>query len=151
MQAVNNGHGQWVKSLLSEGANVNYSARTWDAMLITAYENGWKKCVCVLTEAGTDFNRSNNLGVTPLCRAAVFANEEYIELLIQAGTDVNVAKKSPIISALNKIPILNLLLKQKGNVPTYSEVFYKKIQFEGKGGWFDETKSEVQKNSIFCT
>ena len=96
-----------------------------------------EKCVCVLIEAGSDIDRNNNLGVTPLCGTAIFANEEYVELLINTGADVNLAKQSSLIFALNKISTLDSLLIREGNLPVYRQsflVFYKKFQFERKRG-----------------
>ena len=114
------------------------SAREYDRKLLYAAENGETELVKLLIAAGTDVNKADMFGETPLYKAADNGRAECVKLLINAGADVNKANdkgETPLIWAAIKgrTEYLRLLLAagadvnwadKDGKTPLYWAAYY---------------------------
>ena len=80
-----------LKSLLKEGADVNFHPEQTDPALILAVRYDHIECVRLLIKSGADVNISDHWGETALYRAVSFRHNQCMHLLILAGADVNQA------------------------------------------------------------
>ena len=78
-----------VKSLLSDGADVNIKGRLEYTPLHHAAENGHANLVTFLISRGGDLEVRNHYGRTPLALAACRGHKGMVELLIAKGADFN--------------------------------------------------------------
>ena len=79
----------YIRVLISEGADVNARSRSGWTPLMYAASNSNLEIVQLLLEKGADVNARNTAGWTPLLHAAQFSSSEIVELLIEKGADVN--------------------------------------------------------------
>ena len=108
MGAVNYGHPVITRLLLAQGTDPNFTyPETGETMLHLATLRGMlegnTECVRLLLDAGANPNVHCKVGIatpaldfgtkvigeTPLHRAAAFGSEEMIQLLVEAGADIN--------------------------------------------------------------
>ena len=102
VSAVQHGHEQCLKLLVTEGADVNAIGPFWQSALSEAIKNGQHKCVEILLKAGADINERRT-GKPALIEAAKHGNDKCIDLLIASGADVNIRNKfgnTALIAAL---------------------------------------------------
>ena len=105
----------YIRVLISEGANVN--ARDSDGVtpLMQACASESVEIVTLLIEAGADVNPKDIRGMTPLIWAALGSTPEIVSALIEAGADVNAKDRdgwTPLRRATN--PEMIKLLKAAG-------------------------------------
>lgn len=79
-----------VKTLLSEGADVNSKNRMGWTLLQTAIRNKRTEIVTLLIEKGADVQTKDNRGRTPLHFAAETGQKAVVEQLIAKGAEINV-------------------------------------------------------------
>jgi ankyrin repeat protein len=99
--AVKSGGDEVVEALVKAGANVNIADRFGDAPLSTAPNKAIAK---MLIERGADANAVNERGESALWWAALNGRADVVEVLLQAGADVNKADSggySPLSVAAN--------------------------------------------------
>ena len=89
-QAVVDGDIARVKTLLSEGADVNSKNRMGWTLLHTAIRNKRKEIVTLLIEKGADIKAKDNRGRTTLHFAVESGQKDIVELLIAKGVEINV-------------------------------------------------------------
>ena len=89
-QAVVDGDIDRVKTLLSEGADVNSKNRMGWTLLQTAIRNQRTEIVTLLIEKGADIKAKDNRGRTPLHFAAETGQMVIVEQLIAKGAEINV-------------------------------------------------------------
>ena len=90
LDAVVNGHDQYVETMIMSGADVN----RWfvnGTPLIAAVHNGCNKCAKLLIEAGANVNKTDVNGTPLLAIAAQNENYRCVNLLLERGADVNKA------------------------------------------------------------
>lgn len=90
-----------VKSLLSEGIDVNVITSTGRTAMMAASFNGNIRVVQILLAYGASVNLADNQGSTALMDAVIFGNKALVKLLITAGADVNAVDQQNI-SVLDK-------------------------------------------------
>jgi len=89
-QAVVDGDINRVKTLLSEGADVNSKNRMGWTLLHTAIHNKQQEIATMLLEKGADIKTKDNRGRTPLHLAAETGQKVVVEQLIAKGAEINV-------------------------------------------------------------
>ena len=102
LSAAKKGKLDEVKSLLTEGVDVDCSDAFSCTALFWAAANNHKSIVEYLIEKGANLNAGAGIGGTPLARAAYEGHVEVVELLLTKGADVNakdVSGGSPLDSA----------------------------------------------------
>jgi hypothetical protein len=106
-RAAANGNIDNVKSLLSQGADVNAidEDSTWEkTALFAAAEAGHNKVVSYLLSKGADVSLANAAETTPLRVAAYKGHAEVIQLLLEAGAnpeeDTDYYQRSPFVWAI---------------------------------------------------
>lgn len=90
-----------VKSLLSDGLDVNGISSTGRTAMMGASFNGNIRIVKTLLSYGADVNIADNLGNTALMDAVFFGNEALVNLLISAGAVIDTVDKNGL-SAIDK-------------------------------------------------
>jgi ankyrin repeat protein len=90
-----------VKSILSQGVDVNEKSTTGRTALMAACFNGNLRVVRILLAYGANVNLADNLGSTALMEAVTFGNEKLLNLLITAGADTTAIDKQNM-SVLDK-------------------------------------------------
>jgi predicted LPLAT superfamily acyltransferase len=92
--AVQNGHVEVVRLLLSGGADVNQARTdTGTTLLFMAAQEGHVEVVRLLLSGGADVNQARtDTGATPLFMAAQNGHVEVVRLLLSGGADVNQAR-----------------------------------------------------------
>ena len=89
-QAVVDGDIERVKTLISEGADINSKNRMGWTLLQTAIRNRRTEIVTMLIEKGADVNVKDNRGWTPLHFASETGQKAVVEQLIAKGAEINV-------------------------------------------------------------
>ena len=90
MHAVCKGSDACVKLLLDAGADVNVLDTCGRTALTSAVNGGSNKCVkLIIDNFKGDMNRKDNFNMTLMMYAAETGNCECIEILKEAGADVN--------------------------------------------------------------
>lgn len=87
--AIVDGDNRVVKSLLSQGVDVNSTERDGTNALQWAVYHENAGMVSDLIQAGADVQATNREGMTPLALAAMAGNAEITEILLDAGAGVN--------------------------------------------------------------
>ena len=87
--AIVDGDNRVVKSLLSQGVDVNSTERDGTNALQWAVYHENAGMVSDLIQAGADVQAINREGMTPLALAAMAGNAEITEILLDAGAGVN--------------------------------------------------------------
>jgi len=87
-----------VKSLISQGANLDARDNQGSKPLHHAAVNGHKKVAELLIENGADVNTKHNFGGTALHLAAGRGHKDVVELLIAKGADINATNNRGITS-----------------------------------------------------
>jgi len=118
--AVNRGHLDIVKRLISAGAKLNSRDADDFSPLETSIDNGHIDIVKELIKAGADINATDNNGYTPLFLAIERNDLNILKELINAGANVNISSKkgwTPLMYACNKenIEYAKLLLENGAN------------------------------------
>ena len=126
-QAVVDGDLARVKTLISEGADINSKNRMGWTLLHTAIRNSRTEIVTLLIEKGADVKAKDNRGRTTLHFAVESGQKDIVELIIAKGVEINVmdgradnalslAKKG------NNKEIIDLLVKNGAQDPDPSEL-----------------------------
>ncbi|MGD2095837.1 MAG: ankyrin repeat domain-containing protein [Phycisphaerales bacterium] len=89
-QAVVWGNADQVRSLLSDGADINARDRIGGTPLHAAVQNRHLELIELLIDEGADINAKNNTGQTPLHLAVDYSQQDIAELLIEKGADINI-------------------------------------------------------------
>ena len=89
LEAALQGHTECVKSLLAEGADVNYCDVFISTALSIASERNHVGCARALLAAGADVNKKDCHSHIALYYAAYHHNCDIIQLLLSAGSDIN--------------------------------------------------------------
>lgn len=93
--------------------------RSGNGMLAYAASNGHNEFMLYLLDNGLDVNHRNFNGITPLMLAVSAANYDGIEILVQAGADLDLRNYSPgftayMIADSNDDPVAMQLLQDLG-------------------------------------
>ncbi|CAN9508852.1 unnamed protein product [Ophioblennius macclurei] len=122
--AVDRGHREVVELLLGEGAEVNrvHTASCWTCLHQAVYE-GHKEIVRLLINV-SNIESVDDHRITPLFLAAQYGEKECLEILINAGADVNtqsydLATPLLIASQENNEACVTLLLEHGANPNTF--------------------------------
>lgn len=113
----------WVRTLITAGANVNATSFFYDTPLISAV-SAEPEIMKILIEAGADVNQPNASGTTALMKAAIANKPEIVKILLHAGANVNVRDAKELRSALGWAAkyqhreIVRLLLEAGADVNT---------------------------------
>jgi len=83
-----------VKSLISQGADINIKWPNGVTLLHVAAEKGYKDIAKLLIDKGADVNAQNRSNVTPLHLGVENGNKDVVELLIANGADVNAKRNT---------------------------------------------------------
>ena len=89
--AVEQGQGKLVRTLLAEGADVNAPQVDGTTALHWAAYHDDLDTARLLVEAGADADAANRYGVPALSLAATNGNAEFVQFLLDAGADPNTA------------------------------------------------------------
>ena len=140
MHAAERGSAECIKVLMKSGADVNLTDFDHRSAFSYAVESG--KCECVelllgdkggdtastdsglfeasgngallksLCESGSDVNKTNNVGNSPIMLTAIYGHTELMKCLVSHGADVNGVNRqsgeTPLMMALNKVNLLRL-------------------------------------------
>lgn len=108
-----------VKTLLTQGANVDARSRGMTALIASAW-GGNVEVTKALLAAGANVNAVDDDGGSALCRAAGTPYTEIVRVLIDVGADVNIGTLAgtPLIqAALNgRVEQVQMLLSHHANV-----------------------------------
>jgi len=122
-QAVVDGDIDRVKSLISEGADLNPKKNImgW-TLLQTAIQNRRTEIVTLLIDKGADIKAKDNRGRTPLHFAAETGQKEVVEQLIAKGAEINVTdgradNALSLAKKNNNKEIIDLLVKNGAQDP----------------------------------
>jgi len=88
-EAVKQGDYEKVKTLLSEGIDINDQNDQSQYALMLAIESGHNDIIRLLIEKGADINVVSTSSYTPLTLAVMRRNQEAVELLVKSGANVN--------------------------------------------------------------
>jgi ankyrin repeat protein len=89
MHAISGNKPDMVRLLIDLGANIEAS-EFGNTPLIIAVDYNIPAMVRLLTELGANIEGLNNVGITPLMRAAIYQkNPDMVRLLIELGADIN--------------------------------------------------------------
>jgi ankyrin repeat protein len=100
------------KLLLEHGADGNARGRCGKPSLFYAIENGHVPMLKWLLEIGTTLEHTDDFGCTPLITAVECCSDESVEILLQAGVDVNQpCKRGTALSRARTREIAMQLLK----------------------------------------
>ncbi|MHC4558517.1 MAG: ankyrin repeat domain-containing protein, partial [Planctomycetota bacterium] len=126
-QAVVSGDIDKVKSLISDGADVNFKNRMGWTPLHTAVRNSRKEIAILLIEKGADISAKAGSGQTPLHFAADTGQKDVVELLITKGADVNAisSRRENALSLAKKkghTEIADLLVKHGATEPSLEDL-----------------------------
>jgi len=87
--AAANNHIEVTAYLLGKGADPNaHSSESGTTALLLASQMGHPGIVKLLLDKGAQINATDNLGMTPLIRAAYSCKEDVVEILLNRGADV---------------------------------------------------------------
>lgn len=93
--AVINNHKERLQKLIKEGHDKNCTAGYNEEPLLTvAITENLPDIVKILIDARADVNKPSRWGITPLMRAVLKEEAEYVRLLIDAGSDKNIRDKN---------------------------------------------------------
>ena len=119
--AASQGHDEVVKLLLSRGANVNEVSPKHDCgtALHAACVSGFGDTVEILLKHHADPNLGSGTLSCPIIAATYNGNSGIVEMLVNAGVDVNVSggpdNSTPLINAAATLPVASLkILVQRG-------------------------------------
>jgi ankyrin repeat protein len=119
--AASQGHDDVVKLLLSRGANVNEFSPKHDCgtALHAACVSGFNDTVEILLKHSADPNLGSGTLSCPIIAATYNGNSGIVEMLVNAGVDVNVSggpdNSTPLINAAATLPVASLnTLVQRG-------------------------------------
>ena len=85
--AVTNSSGDWVRFLLSKGADPNLAGTRGETPLIAAARIGYEDAVGWLLSRGAKVDQSNRMGETPLIIAVQNRQQRIVKQLLAAGAD----------------------------------------------------------------
>ena len=83
-----------INTLIKAGANIHVETNSGASSILLVLETGdynhspSLKSVKSLLDAGTDVNKADNQGITPLHLASKYASPEVVKLLIEEGADI---------------------------------------------------------------
>jgi len=100
-EAVKKADVRQVKSLITEGADVNVKYPGAETALQAAAITGTTELAILLLEAGADINAQNDYGQSALHQAAKWDDGDIVELLLNKGADVNAKDKEFGFTALH--------------------------------------------------
>lgn len=120
MTAAALGSVDYVKLLLSEGANVSAVNHHKFTALHLSAQNGYLAVTNLLLKEGAGLERTNFQGATPLCLAAIRGHAKVVKALIEAGANPNSRSlngASPLFMAAQEghMDVVKLLLHAKAN------------------------------------
>jgi hypothetical protein len=125
--AVIGGDVNEVKSLLSNGADINQKNRMGGTPLHTAITNRQKAIAEMLIARGADVNAKDNSGQTPLSEAVKAGDKDLVELLIAKKADVNAItglgeNALSIAKKTGRTEIAELLVKNGAKEPSLQDL-----------------------------
>jgi len=86
--AVENGRIESVKSLISQGANVNMKGLQGNSLVHMAAIKGYLDVLKILVENFANFEVVDAYGCKPICTAAAYHQSDVIKYLVQIGADL---------------------------------------------------------------
>ena len=118
-KSITGSRADYVRILISEGADVNSKTKDGDTPLLLACERDHLEIATLLIEKGADVNARDTDGRTPLMMAAVKSTPEIVQLLIEKGAEVNAKMDfgwTPLMQAAQHsyMPEIVQLLLEKG-------------------------------------
>ena len=129
--AIIHNNGDCVEALIEEGAWISTE------ILIAAGEKGNERCVNIILEAGGSCGKI-------LCVAAYHGRCNIVDLLIEAGADVNKYGALVFAAASDSMKCVNRLLQAGADVNGISELPY----FSCLSGWKTALLAATEKNSL---
>ena len=133
--AIRDGDLKQVKTLLSQGTNLNAQDADGTTPLMYAVVNAGADCVKLLLDKGADPNLSNKAGATALMWAV--NDLKKVQLLLDKGAIVNAVskdEKSPLRLALNlpnSMAVVKALLAKEANVNQADKTGFTPLMFAG--------------------
>ncbi len=116
--AVNRGHADIVKLLISAKADVNQGDGLSSATpLMFAADNGYANIIKLLLDAGANPNFKDSTSLTALMHASALGDTNEMKILIDAGTDLNweyLGVSALSIASFNKHEAAVKMLKDAG-------------------------------------
>jgi len=121
--AIQQGHINQVKTLITGGADVNLRTPGGDTLLIVAADENKLEIVRLLLHSGADVNAKNGANDTALIRASLKGHRGVVKELLKAKADANATDKdnrTALMIACEKgdIDLVTMLLKSGADVNT---------------------------------
>lgn len=121
IEAIENGEHNRVKSLLTEGVNINAKGENGLTALMFAISLGQTKIANLLIDGGADVNAKMRGSLTTLMMAALANRFEGVRLLINNGADMNAIDKEGRTVLMHtafrgKIKVVKILLNAGANI-----------------------------------
>ena len=129
VEAIKSGNTISVKSLLKEGANVNYQSYKGYTPLILSAIYGKTNILNILIDAGANPNINDQNGQSPLAHSLINKNNDCIKILIEKGASFNPADDNfneiyNYSLQNNDIILLNLCVKNNKNLESQVYNYY---------------------------
>jgi ankyrin repeat protein len=92
-----------LKEEIPENSEIHYNLNDDDALLLITCAQGRCELAKGLIESGYDVNQKDNVGFTPIMRAATNGHKPVVELLISYGAKINLQLLSLIKNKINRL------------------------------------------------
>jgi len=138
-QAVVDGDIDRVKSLISEGADINLKNRMGWSLLITAVINKRTEVITFLLDKGADIKAKDNRGKTSLHIAVETGQKDVVEKLIAKGAEINVMDSRAdnalsLAKKNNQKEIADFLIKHGATDPDPSALMGDRLYYSQEAG-----------------
>jgi ankyrin repeat protein len=152
-EAAVNGQSEEVAKYVAQGADVNYTKKKGDTILMDAARKGHTCIVKILLANGADVEKKDEHGITALLLATLHGRKDIVQLLLDNKADVNsyanlTGSALEAASRLNMKEIVELLL-ERGAVVDEDALKVAKDDSYFSVLWLLEQAKETQLNRKF--
>ncbi|KKA30025.1 hypothetical protein TD95_001515 [Thielaviopsis punctulata] len=152
LHAARNGHDEYVKMLISNGAEIDVADNEKETpiMLFNSSYHGWVDMGALVLKHGCPVNHTCHRGRTALHYAAMYGNDDYVKMLLGHGAEVYVEdeeKETPLWLAVcyDRRSTIDILLSHGARMSHINKAGESMLFNSARHGWVDTGKLVVEK------